>query len=249
MIDQRPDAIVEHFAVGALPQHVTPSWDLQDAVGRPTTTATASRRSTRAPAARAGRSRSPTRTTCTSPPTAARDRRRRGAPGSSTSATRTRCGCATRSRVPQCPGVDHMDFTADGRPRWSSCEFAGRHDRRRPRPRARGQDDRAARRRDAAGREALARRADVLRRRHGDQRRLADRRADAARDPLPADRARRARPVPEPRRAAAVRLQPRRGLDQRAVVPTRAVRSRSGAFPAAARRTWAASRPTAACCG
>src|SRR4051812_49573049 len=28
--------------------------------------------------------------------------------------------------VPQCPGVDHMDFTADGRAALVSCEFSGR---------------------------------------------------------------------------------------------------------------------------
>ena len=29
-------------------------------------------------------------------------------------------------QVPQCPGVDHMDYTADGRYALVSCEFAGR---------------------------------------------------------------------------------------------------------------------------
>ena len=28
--------------------------------------------------------------------------------------------------VPQCAGVDHADFSADGRYMYASCEFAGR---------------------------------------------------------------------------------------------------------------------------
>ena len=79
--------------------------------------------------------------------------------------------------VPQCAGVDHMDFTADGRRALVSCEFAGRMivvDLRRERV-VRRIDLRP--RRDAAGRQALARRPHLLRRRHGHQRRLADRRA------------------------------------------------------------------------
>ena len=58
---------------------------------------------------------------------AARDRRRRGPPRRSTSATPhtmrlTQDAVASRA----CAGVDHMDFTADGRCALVSCEFAGR---------------------------------------------------------------------------------------------------------------------------
>ena len=94
-----------------------------------------------------------------------------------------------------CRGVDHMDFTADGRvaarelrvlrPAWS---------------RSTSRTQRVARTSSAcrrgsmpAGRQALARRAHVLRRRHGSRRRLADRRAHVPRsDRLPA------RPAPAP---------------------------------------------------
>ena len=45
-------------------------------------------------------------------------------PGASTSATRTRCELHHSLSVP-CSGVDHMDFTADGRYLLASCEFGG----------------------------------------------------------------------------------------------------------------------------
>jgi len=32
VIDQRTGKVVRHFATGTLPQHVTPSWDLRDAL-------------------------------------------------------------------------------------------------------------------------------------------------------------------------------------------------------------------------
>ncbi len=88
--------------------------------------------------------------------------------------------------MPTCAGVDHMDFTADGRFALVSCEFAGRMvvvDLRRERV---VKAHRSARGRDAPGRQALARRAHVLRRRHGLQRRVADRCAQHAQGALPA---------------------------------------------------------------
>ena len=101
--------------------------------GSPTTRATASRRSTRAPAA-----------TGAPVPVAdpynlyfTADGRRAIVVAEAHRAARlprrrTRCGCATRCACPQCAGVDHMDFTADGRCALVSCEFARPHDRRRP---------------------------------------------------------------------------------------------------------------------
>ena len=68
-----------------------------------TTSATASRRSTRGPASPAGPSRSRTRTTCTSPPTGATRSSSPSASSGSTSATRTTMRCATRCRYP-CAG-------------------------------------------------------------------------------------------------------------------------------------------------
>jgi DNA-binding beta-propeller fold protein YncE len=125
VIDQRTAKIVEHFAVGALPQHVTPSWDLRTLWvtndtgnsltpidprtgrhGRPVTvrdpynlyfTADGRRAIVVAEAHRQLDFRTPQTMRLT-----------------------------RRLRLQQCAGVDHMDFTADGRYALVSCEFAGR---------------------------------------------------------------------------------------------------------------------------
>ena len=79
---------------------------------------------------------------------------------------------------------------------------------------------RPARGRDAPGRQALTRRAHVLRRRHGVRRRLArSTRTGCARSRFQRHRPRRPRPVPEPRLEAPLRLQSRRGDDQPDLVP------------------------------
>ena len=121
--------------------------------------------------------------------------------------------------LPACDGVDHMDFTADARLALVSCEFAGRMvvvDLRRERM-VKRIDLQGGR--DAPGRQALARRAHVLRRRHGRQRRVADRCAPHAQGALPAHRPRRPRPVPEPRLEGPLRLQPRGGDDHPDLLP------------------------------
>jgi DNA-binding beta-propeller fold protein YncE len=125
VISQRSGRIVRRFRVGRLPQHVTPSWDLHtlwvtndlgDSLtpidprtgrpGRPLPvrdpynlyfTADGMRAIVVAEAERALDFREP-------------------------HTMRLR----HRLRVPQCPGVDHMDFTADGRTALVSCEFGGR---------------------------------------------------------------------------------------------------------------------------
>jgi DNA-binding beta-propeller fold protein YncE len=125
VIDQRTARIVDHFAVGALPQHVTPSWDLRtlwvtndqgnsltpidprtDRHGRPVHvldpynlyfTADGQRAIVVAEGHRELDFREP------------HTMRLRHA-----------------LKVPQCPGVDHMDYTADARFALVSCEFAGR---------------------------------------------------------------------------------------------------------------------------
>jgi DNA-binding beta-propeller fold protein YncE len=135
VVDQRSGRIVRHFAVGALPQHVTPSWDLKtlwvtndlgnsltpidprtSRPGKPVPvldpynlyfTADGSRAIVVAEAHRELDFRSP-----------------------HTMALRHALP------VPSCPGADHMDFTADGRRALVSCEFSGRVivvDRRRER--------------------------------------------------------------------------------------------------------------------
>jgi len=124
-ISQRTGRIVGHFRVGRLPQHVTPSWDLRTLwvtndlgnsltpidprTGRPGTpvpvldpynlyfTADGMRAIVVAEANRVLDFREP-------------------------HTMRLR----HRLRVPQCPGVDHMDYTADGRTALVSCEFGGR---------------------------------------------------------------------------------------------------------------------------
>ncbi|QEC49039.1 YncE family protein [Baekduia soli] len=125
VIDPRTARVVGHFAVGALPQHITPSWDLRTLwvtndlgnsltpidpqtgrPGRPVPvldpynlyfTADGRRAIVVAEAHRQLDFREPhtMRLVHTLP-------------------------------VPQCAGVDHMDYTADGRTALVSCEFAGR---------------------------------------------------------------------------------------------------------------------------
>jgi DNA-binding beta-propeller fold protein YncE len=124
VISQRTGTIVEHFPVGQLPQHVTPSWDLKTLwvtndqgnsltpidpltgkPGRPVPvldpynlyfTADGERAIVVAEAHRELDFRDP------------HTMRLRHA-----------------LQVPTCPGVDHMDYTADGRTALVSCEFGG----------------------------------------------------------------------------------------------------------------------------
>jgi len=125
VIDQRTAKIVDHFAVGALPQHVTPSWDLR------TLWVTND----------AGNSLTPIdpRTGRHGPPvpvsdpynlyfTADGERAIVVAEAHRELDFRTPHAMRlTRTlHLPQCAGVDHMDFTADGRFALVSCEFAGR---------------------------------------------------------------------------------------------------------------------------
>ena len=205
VIDPRTYRVVEHFAVGALPQHVVPAWDLRTLYVTNDTGNSLTPIDPRTGEARRARSRSTTRTTCTSRPTAATRSSSPSACTGSTSATRTRFRLHRSLAVP-CAGVDHMDFSADGRYLLASCEFSGQMVEVDVAARARRPDASTCPTapRHAAGRQALARR----------QRsstsptctRTASGRSTAhslrvAR--LPADRRRRARPLPEPRREAA----------------------------------------------
>jgi hypothetical protein len=125
VISQRTGRIVRHFATGRLPQHVTPSWDLRTLYVTNDT----------------GNSLTPIDP-------------RNGRPGRRipvldpynlyfTADGRRAIVVAEAHReldfrqphtmrlthalhVPQCAGVDHMDYTADGRTALVSCEFAGR---------------------------------------------------------------------------------------------------------------------------
>ena len=104
--------------------------------------------------------------------------------------------------VPECRGVDHMDFSADGRYAFASCEFAGRMI----------EIDLSTQQVirtleinngvcEPAGREAVPRRPHPLHRRSAERRPVGDRPVLVPRDRLPADGRRRPRPLPEPRRA------------------------------------------------
>jgi DNA-binding beta-propeller fold protein YncE len=125
VISQRTGKVIDHFATGALPQHVTPSWDLRTLwVDND-----------------AGNSLTPIdpRTGHHGAPVPVDDpynlyftadgryaivvaERLRRLDFRQAQSMRLHYSLA----VPQCPGVDHMDFTADGRLALASCEFGGR---------------------------------------------------------------------------------------------------------------------------
>jgi DNA-binding beta-propeller fold protein YncE len=125
VISQRTFRVVRHFAVGALPQHVTPSWDLR------TLYVTNDLGNTLTPIdPRNGR---PGRPIAVTDPynmyfttdgrwaiVVAEAHRELDFRDAHTMALHHALA------VPQCGGVDHMDFTADGRYALVSCEFAGR---------------------------------------------------------------------------------------------------------------------------
>jgi DNA-binding beta-propeller fold protein YncE len=125
VISQRTGRIVRHFATGALPQHVTPSWDLR------TLWVTNDQGNSLTPidprTGRPGR-RVPVRDPYNLYFTA--DGRRAIVVAEARRALDFREPHTMRLRhtlpVPGCAGVDHMDFTADGRLALVSCEFAAR---------------------------------------------------------------------------------------------------------------------------
>jgi YVTN family beta-propeller protein len=124
VISQKTFKVIEHFPVGALPQHITPSWDLR----------------TLYVTNDAGNSLTPIdpRTARPGKPIATLDpynmyftadgrwaiivaeaRRELDFRDAHTMALHHTLA------TPQCAGVDHMDYTADGRYALVSCEFAG----------------------------------------------------------------------------------------------------------------------------
>jgi YVTN family beta-propeller protein len=125
VISQATGRIVRHFAVGKLPQHVTPSWDLRtlyvtNDLGNTLTTIDP----------RTGR---PGRTLPVFDPynmyfTADGNRAIVVAEAFRRLDFRDPHTMQLKHtlQVPQCPGVDHMDFTADGTKALASCEFSGR---------------------------------------------------------------------------------------------------------------------------
>ena len=125
VISQRSGRIVDHFATGGLPQHVTPSWDLR------TLWVTNDTGNSLTPidprTGRHGR-RVPVLDPYNLYFTA--DGRRAIVVAEAHRELDFREPHTMRLRralhLPQCSGVDHMDFTADGRLALVSCEFAGR---------------------------------------------------------------------------------------------------------------------------
>jgi DNA-binding beta-propeller fold protein YncE len=125
VISQRTFKVIEHFAVGALPQHVTPSWDLR----------------TLYVTNDAGNSLTPIdpRTARPGRPIPVLD------PYNMYFTADGRWAIVVAEAhheldfrdahtmalhhalsIPQCAGIDHMDYTADGRYALASCEFSGR---------------------------------------------------------------------------------------------------------------------------
>jgi YVTN family beta-propeller protein len=125
VIDQHTGRVVEHFATGQQPQHVTPSWDLR------TLWVTNDRGGSLTPIdPRTGH---PGRPVAVSDPynlyfTA--DGSRAIVVAEARRELDFRAPHSMRLlhalSVPQCPGVDHMDYTADGRAALVSCEFGAR---------------------------------------------------------------------------------------------------------------------------
>jgi len=125
VIDQRTGRIVRHFAVGRQPQHVTPSWDLR------TLWVTNDEGNSLTPVN--PRTSRPGRPVAVMDPynlyftvdgrraiVVAEAHRELDFRQPHTMALRHAL------RVPMCPGVDHMDYTASGRLALVSCEFGGR---------------------------------------------------------------------------------------------------------------------------
>jgi YVTN family beta-propeller protein len=125
VISQRSFRVIAHFAVGTLPQHVTPSWDLR------TLYVTNDEGNSLTPID--PRTARPGRPIPVSDPynmyftpdgryaiVVAEARRELDFRDAHTMTLRHALF------TPQCAGVDHMDYTADGRYALVSCEFAGR---------------------------------------------------------------------------------------------------------------------------
>ena len=125
VISQKSFTVVDHFAVGALPQHVTPSWDLR------TLWVTNDRGNSLTPIhPRTGRRGRAVPVTDPYNLYFTADGRRAIVVAEALRRLDFRAPHTMRLKhtlhVPDCAGVDHMDFTADGRRALVSCEFAGR---------------------------------------------------------------------------------------------------------------------------
>jgi DNA-binding beta-propeller fold protein YncE len=125
VISQRTFRVVDHFSVGAEPQHVTPAWDLG------TLWVTSDRGNRLTPIdPRTGRHGTPVPVRDPYNLYFTADGRRAIVVAEADKALDFREPRTMRLRhrlpTPQCAGIDHMDFTADGRFALVSCEFAAR---------------------------------------------------------------------------------------------------------------------------
>jgi DNA-binding beta-propeller fold protein YncE len=125
VISQRTMKVVDHFATGGLPQHVTPSWDLRTLW---VTNDTGNSLTPIDPRTGHHGRKVPVLDPYNLYFTA--DGRRAIVVAEAHQELDFREPHTMRLRtalhVPECAGVDHMDFTADGRRALVSCEFAGR---------------------------------------------------------------------------------------------------------------------------
>jgi DNA-binding beta-propeller fold protein YncE len=125
VISQRSFKVIDHFAVGQLPQHVTPSWDLK------TLWVTNDEGNSLTPIdPRSGRHGPSVPVDDPYNLYFTADGRRAIVVAERLQRLDFRAAHTMRLthtlHVPQCKGVDHMDFTADGRRALVSCEFSGR---------------------------------------------------------------------------------------------------------------------------
>ena len=125
VISQRTFKVVDHFAVGKLPQHVVPSWDLRtlwvtNDIGNSLTPINP----------RTGHHGKPVPVLDPYNLYFTPDGRRAIVVAEAHRELDFRAPHTMRLKhrlaVPQCPGVDHMDYTASGRRALVSCEFSGR---------------------------------------------------------------------------------------------------------------------------
>ncbi len=249
VIDPHTFKIVDHFAVGGLPQHVVPAYDLAHLYVTNDTGNTLTEIDPRTGA--------PAPTIPVDDPynmyftpdgryaiVVAERNARFDFRDAQTFAL-------VKSVSTPCRGVDHMDFTADGTKALVSCEFSGQLlELDVARSASCSVFAAGGGARHAPGREAVAGRSGLLRRRHDRERRV-DRRARRA------SASSRLRPRPVAARTASIRAGTRVTCMSRIAAPARSRcsasrRARScapGGSRAVAAPTWAASPPTARCSG
>jgi DNA-binding beta-propeller fold protein YncE len=125
VVDQRTGRVIDHWATGSLPQHVTPSWDLRTLY---VTNDTGNSLTPIDP--RTGRHGRPIPVLDPYNLYFTADGRRAIVVAEAHRELDFRTPHTFKLvkalHIPQCAGIDHMDYTRDGRLALASCEFAGR---------------------------------------------------------------------------------------------------------------------------